>query len=242
MLWSRLLLGMHFTCSSQARRVFTLVELLVVIAIIAILAAMLLPALSKARDRAAVAQCIGNHKQMSLAQTLYADDHDAMTPLHQWYTDFAGEPGSHHWSPVGPRPLNDYLSDNSAVVHCPKDEGDSLRESSTAQHEKFGNSYIVQFIGGINIGRTTNNYYTFRPDSDPIRMNTFLYPEYKISFHSPMMRADRPWENPRTRWHSEGLPYFPVSFIDGHAEHFFLWWKAGGRPPHGQNINRDGYY
>jgi prepilin-type N-terminal cleavage/methylation domain-containing protein len=221
---------------------FTLIELLVVIAIIAILAALLLPALSKARDRAAVAQCIGNHKQMSLAQALYADEHDAMTPLHQWYTDFAGEPGKHPWSPVGPRPLNEYLSDNREVVSCPKDEGDSYRRTTVPRYLDFGNSYIVQFIGGVNIGRTTNNYSTFRPGTEPIRMNSFLYPEYKISFHNVNMRAGRSWSDPLTRWHSEGPPMFPVSFIDGHAEFFFLWWKVSDRPPHGMNIKRDGYY
>jgi len=68
-------------CQHRGQRGFTLIELLVVIAIIAILAAMLLPALTKAKQKAQAISCMSNTKQMSLAWIMYANDNsDLLAP------------------------------------------------------------------------------------------------------------------------------------------------------------------
>jgi len=103
------------------RKGFTLIELLVVVAIIAILAALLLPALAQAREKARQATCMNNFKQLGMAVSLYINDNNEYIPYIQL------ESGGRAWSsPVAPLGwATSYLSYNGSKrpsfpsLHCP---------------------------------------------------------------------------------------------------------------------------
>lgn len=95
------------------RRGFTLIELLVVIAIIAILAAILFPVFSRAREKARQTSCISNLKQIGLAMNMYAQDYDETFPTYYIYV-----PSLSYAERGWPRRIQPYVK-NDQVFRCP---------------------------------------------------------------------------------------------------------------------------
>ena len=128
-------------------RRFTLVELLVVIAIIAILAGLILPALSSSRDRARLAQCISNIRNVTLMHIFYADASSGyFCPA--WDASFTSweSSGNHR----GPGILSRVVPDSSAaqgrVFECPSAKSSLYTNYAwTARYAGYGMNYLLSF-------------------------------------------------------------------------------------------------
>jgi len=116
---------------------FTLVEILVVIAIIGILVALLLPALGRAKGKAHDINCVSNLRQLGIAISLYADEHDGKLPA-------AEQRPTNPIDPANPLPrISDVIapqlgSSNSLVFRCPQDH--------LGYFEKEGSSYEWAYL------------------------------------------------------------------------------------------------
>ncbi len=229
------------------RNGFTLIELLVVISIIATLASMLLPGLSRAKEKARTVTCINNLRQIGISIQLYSDDHSDRFPPSRagdknTRATIGGRDPIERMAPYFPtakqRPLFSYL-DPSEVYRCPRDQGQRLLPCENpplkpSNWETIGCSYqynagLLATFGGGGFKRTPE---------DPIdgiggkSQGWAPSPVHYILMHEPPARpygcggGSPEWY----QWHyAQGSSdiadpvgarpqfYSPVLFVDGHT-------------------------
>jgi prepilin-type N-terminal cleavage/methylation domain-containing protein/prepilin-type processing-associated H-X9-DG protein len=236
-----------FLPGMDSRRAFTLIELLVVIAIIAILAAMLLPALSAAKQKAAQTACLNNLKQLGLGVMMYVDENSGAFPgiasqnigfnaadWIYWRTNTALYP------PLEKSPIVSQMgSANGSLFRCPLDVSDSDR---LAQADSVNGPYLYSYsmtgygvgYSGFGLDETINQGMSsvFEGDQSYIfKQSSVVNPVVKI------MLAEEPGtggssDNPENasaindgRWEPAVDPLTcrhrgraNVAFTDGHAQ------------------------
>ena len=183
------------------RKNFTLIELLVVIAIIAILAAMLLPALNSAREKGRTAQCLNNLKTIGLGQSMYSSDYG------DWVNacyDATNTPAL-YWR----QRLDPYIPDFTTKIRCPS----MLIDGKSVFN--YGQNQWTTRRWGTGSFETNNGYFKTHQVKRPAKMiqtgdaprdGTGTWCRYYIA----------PGSSYIARPHATSVANF--SFFDGHAE------------------------
>ncbi|QNN21307.1 prepilin-type N-terminal cleavage/methylation domain-containing protein [Planctomycetales bacterium ZRK34] len=201
------------------RHGFTLIELLVVVAIIALLIAILLPSLNRARDAARAVVCLSNQRQWVMIGSMYAADNQSKMVS----SDTGFNLPAYSWvltpQPAPPSETEQHLRDgklwryhqNVELYHCPAAINDYLRNYSI-------NNYLNGFytIGGhrplakLSDFRRPNLTLAWLDEYDP---RGFNWGSFGLS------PTGSSWTDWPAGWHLDGNVH---SFVDGHAEHYIF--------------------
>lgn len=219
---------------------FTLVELLVVIAVIALLAALLLPAVSRAKATAKRTVCMNNLRQINSGIRMYSDDSRDASPSPggtNLTTLFFGYKAlmKHH---VG---LNGASSSRDRLFACPADEFNLSRMFTNSgplyfvhrsMHDDPGSDYSsYAFNGGDNATRTFGTLTNSTPGLTGVKLSSVQHPSRTVLVAESVAFLPYSWHDPS----SHGVEYADVllysdsknvvSFVDGHVSYIRMYFK-----------------
>ena len=225
-------------------RGFTIVELLVTIAIIAILATLLLPALSKAKAKGQQISCLNNLKQLTLCWTMYADDNDGRLAPNNVKGATGEEASDDSWVIGNARLDKDTRNIENGklfkynrsvgIYHCPADRSHVTRLKNLLRTRSYSISTGIAHENNQKSLKCVRNFSDLT-DPMPVKASVFI-DEDAYSIQNGALgiepREFYHWNLPASRHGNAGA----LTFADGHAE---MWrWKDGYISDGAQDLKR----